>query len=153
MSDFKFISFYQLLLNTATTEMKRLKSGFLLKEIFDRFKNKSQSTLSPDRSLWMYFGHETTIANMLNSLGIFTEVNIFIEIKTFFDANLSEFNDTLYILASHTNICVLYFLRTISMCRQTVRSDLLQKYYGKSQISYSDQYSELRFNVSIAQIV
>lgn len=76
-SDFMFISFYQLLLNTATTEMKRLKSGFLLKEIFDRFTNKSQSTLSPDRSLWMYFGHETTIANMLNTLGLYTEVKLF----------------------------------------------------------------------------
>lgn len=56
---------------TRTTEMKKLRSGFLLKEMLDRFADKTQSSLSPDRSLWMYFAHDSTIANMLNSLGLF----------------------------------------------------------------------------------
>lgn len=56
---------------SATSELKKFTSGFLLKEIFDHFSNKIQSTLSPDRSLWMYFAHDYTIATMLNSLGVY----------------------------------------------------------------------------------
>lgn len=69
---------------TVTNEMKKMKSGYLLKEILDRFTSKAESTLEPDRSLWMYFAHDITIANMLNSLGLF-------EVFTFalkFDENL-----------------------------------------------------------------
>lgn len=56
-------------------EMKKLRSGYLLKEILDRSKNKTSSTLSPDRSLWMYFAHDNSIADMLNSLGLYKEVD------------------------------------------------------------------------------
>lgn len=55
----------------STNEMKKLKSGFLLKEILDRFTSKVQSTLNPNRSLWMYFAHDITLSNMLNTLGMF----------------------------------------------------------------------------------
>lgn len=51
--------------------MKKLKMGFLLKEILDRFTSKIQSKLLPNRSLWMYFAHDSTIASMLNTLGLF----------------------------------------------------------------------------------
>lgn len=56
---------------TGTTELKRLKSGFLLKEIFDRFKNKTLSLL-PEKLMQLYSGHNLTIASLLNSLGIFS---------------------------------------------------------------------------------
>ncbi|XP_031638619.1 lysosomal acid phosphatase-like [Contarinia nasturtii] len=56
---------------TYTTEMKKLKAGFLLKEILYRCTEKTQSKLSPDRSLWIYSGHDITIANLLNSLGLY----------------------------------------------------------------------------------
>lgn len=69
--DFEYISISWYGLFTQTTEMKRLRSGFLLKEIFDRFTNKTLSTLSPDRNLWLYFAHDITISNMLNSLGLY----------------------------------------------------------------------------------
>lgn len=59
-----------------STEMKMIRSGYLLKEILDRFSSKIQRTLSPDRSLWMYFAHDTTIANMLNSLGLFEVIQL-----------------------------------------------------------------------------
>lgn len=55
---------------TGTTELKRLKSGFLIKEILDRFKNKTLSNLTPDRSLWLYSAHDITIASVMNSLGV-----------------------------------------------------------------------------------
>lgn len=56
---------------TNTPELARLKTGFLIREILDRFTQKIESTLSPDRSLWIYSGHDTTVANVLNTLGLF----------------------------------------------------------------------------------
>lgn len=55
---------------TGTNELKRLRSGSLLKEILDRFKNKTQSLL-PDQLMQIYSGHDSTIAGILNSLGVF----------------------------------------------------------------------------------
>lgn len=69
--DFEFLAISWYAIFTVTTEMKKLRSGYLLKEILDRFTNKTLSTLSPDRSLWLYFAHDITISNMLNSLGLF----------------------------------------------------------------------------------
>lgn len=57
---------------THSDEMKKFFSGFLLKEMLDRFSNKLESTLNPDRSLWFYFAHDLQIQYMLNSLGIDT---------------------------------------------------------------------------------
>lgn len=57
-----------------TTEMKKLRSGYLLKEILDRSTNKLMSTLQPDRSLWMYFAHDNAIVDLLRGLGLFNEV-------------------------------------------------------------------------------
>lgn len=54
--------------------MARLKSGFLFKEILDHFSMKINSTLKPDRSLWVYSAHDITIINLLNSLGGHFEV-------------------------------------------------------------------------------
>lgn len=56
---------------TATPQLARLKAGFLLKEILMRFKNKTESVLKPNRSMWVYSAHDTTIGNVLNSLGVF----------------------------------------------------------------------------------
>lgn len=58
----------------ATPQLARLKSGFLIKEIVERFSQKINSTLQPDRVLWLYSAHDVTIYNVLNSLGLF-EVN------------------------------------------------------------------------------
>lgn len=69
---------------SATPGLKKFTSGFLLKEILDRFTNKTQSTLSPDRSIWMYFADDFTIATMLNSLKLFEVILIFQIISTDF---------------------------------------------------------------------
>lgn len=62
---------------TGTTELKRLRSGFLLQEIFDRFKNKTLSQLSPvNRVMWLYSGHDSTITSVLNTLGLFKVLEI-----------------------------------------------------------------------------
>lgn len=57
--------------NTYTRTLARLKAGPLLKEILDRFTNKTNRKLSPNRSVWMYSAHDTTVANLLNTLKVF----------------------------------------------------------------------------------
>lgn len=69
--DLEYLAMFWFKIFTPTKGMKKLKSGFLLKEILDRFTAKMESKLSPDRSLWMYFAHDITLSNMLNTLGLF----------------------------------------------------------------------------------
>lgn len=57
--------------NTYTPKLARLKVGFLIKEIFQRFTNKSSSLTNPKQSVWIYSAHDTTVANLLNALGLF----------------------------------------------------------------------------------
>lgn len=40
------------------------------------FFMKRNSTLSPDRSLWIYSAHENTIIGFLNSVGLFKELHL-----------------------------------------------------------------------------
>lgn len=56
---------------THSTEMKKLRAGFLIKEILDRFKSKTLSSLNPNRTLWIYAAHGSVISNVLNSLDLF----------------------------------------------------------------------------------
>lgn len=70
-SEFEHLALIYFTIFARTTEMKKLRSGYLLKEILDRSINKTLSTLLPDRSLWMYFAHDNTLADMLNSLGLY----------------------------------------------------------------------------------
>lgn len=79
--DFEYLAMCYFNIFTPTTEMKKLKSGFLLKDILDRFMNKTQSTLSPNRSLWLYFAHDITLSNMLNTLGVFKVIYFLIDKK------------------------------------------------------------------------
>lgn len=50
--------------------MKRLKSGFLLKDILDRFKNKAESKI-PNERMAIFSGHDMTIASLLNAMGLY----------------------------------------------------------------------------------
>lgn len=56
---------------THTQGAKKAIAGFLIREIFDRFQNKTRSILNPDRKLWIYSGHDNTIVNTLNALGLY----------------------------------------------------------------------------------
>lgn len=56
---------------TFNRKLARLKSGSLLKEVLDRFNDKINHKLKPSRSLWMYSAHDTTVANLLNTLKVF----------------------------------------------------------------------------------
>ncbi len=51
--------------------MAKFMSGFLLKNILDRFTAKVENSLTPpDRKLWMYSTHDSTVFSFLHSLDI-----------------------------------------------------------------------------------
>ena len=62
----------------STPKLARFQSGNLLKEMLDHFSQKINSTLNPDRSVWLYSGHDRTIINLLNGLGIYDVCSLFI---------------------------------------------------------------------------
>lgn len=81
---------------TYTPLLARLKSGPLLKEILTHFKNKTLKKLEPNRNYWVYSGHDTTVANMLNTLGVFKTMGyhnppytatVMFELRKFSDEN------------------------------------------------------------------
>lgn len=72
------IAVYHYGMATAEKKLARLKSGFLLREMLNHFSDKIDGKLKPDRSLWLYSGHETALANILNSLGLFKVLTRFI---------------------------------------------------------------------------
>lgn len=52
----------------AKPKLVRIRSGFLLKEMLERFETKEKGKLKPDRVLWMYSAHSSTITTLLNGL-------------------------------------------------------------------------------------
>lgn len=65
VTDFMFGSF------AGTPEITRLRYGFLMQEVMDRFQAKIDSTLSPDRSLWIYSAHDISVGSVLKMLGLY----------------------------------------------------------------------------------
>ncbi|KAK9505305.1 hypothetical protein O3M35_009393 [Rhynocoris fuscipes] len=58
---------------TYTTELKRLRGGPLVKEMLDNMQKKIDGNL--ERNISVYSGHDTTIGNLLNTMGIFNEIS------------------------------------------------------------------------------
>lgn len=100
--DMEFVSTYAMVHGSETPQMARVKMGFLLREILDRFKMKIQSKLQPNRSIWMYSAHDSTVAIILNALGLF-EVILAVSYK--FDT-LNEVNNILLL-----SLIFLHFVR------------------------------------------
>ncbi|XP_031629370.1 prostatic acid phosphatase-like [Contarinia nasturtii] len=65
------IANFRMKLATNTKELARLRIGFLLKDMLERFAQKINKTLKPDRSIVIFSAHDLTIANILNALGVF----------------------------------------------------------------------------------
>ncbi|KAH8311267.1 hypothetical protein KR044_005295 [Drosophila immigrans] len=55
---------------TETHLMKRIKGGAFLTEILKKMQNKRRKNLNPDRKIFLYAGHDVTLVNVMNSLGI-----------------------------------------------------------------------------------
>lgn len=60
-----------------TREMSRLTSGFLLREIVNRFNEKIDGSLQPNRNLWLYSGHDRTITRFMKLLDLLDVCTIF----------------------------------------------------------------------------
>lgn len=86
---------------TYTRPLARLKAGPLLKEILGRFSNKTNKKLSPNRSLWIYSAHDTTLANLLNTLKVFEYHNP--PYRACVMMELREYNDTAYVSVFYKN--------------------------------------------------
>ncbi|EFA02696.1 Venom acid phosphatase Acph-1-like Protein [Tribolium castaneum] len=64
------IKTYELM--SATSELRRLSSGGMLKKIVDDSKAKISGELVPkNRKIFLYSGHEVNLANMLHTLDVF----------------------------------------------------------------------------------
>lgn len=66
-----YISDFTFSISTYTRQLARLKTGPLVKDMLERFVDKSKGKLNPDRSVWIYSAHDTTVANLLNTLKLF----------------------------------------------------------------------------------
>ncbi|XP_055589845.1 lysosomal acid phosphatase-like [Uranotaenia lowii] len=55
---------------TATPIMKRLRGGATFTEFIKIMKSKQAKTLSPDRSVFIYSGHDSTQVSLLDSMGM-----------------------------------------------------------------------------------
>lgn len=82
--DLERLAFSWTTFQTSSDEMKKIKAGYLLKTILDRFSSKIQLNLSPNRSLHLYFAHDLTLANMMNSLGFYDVNYIWFSISFFY---------------------------------------------------------------------
>uniref|UniRef100_A0A034VI38 acid phosphatase n=1 Tax=Bactrocera dorsalis TaxID=27457 RepID=A0A034VI38_BACDO len=70
-ADMTYIADFAFSINTYTRRMARLKAGPLIKEMLQRFGEKARGSLKPDRSVWIYSAHDTTVANVLNTLKLY----------------------------------------------------------------------------------
>eukprot|EP00092_Neocalanus_flemingeri_P027738 GFUD01030110.1.p1 GENE.GFUD01030110.1~~GFUD01030110.1.p1 ORF type:complete len:422 (+),score=142.80 GFUD01030110.1:64-1329(+) len=61
--------------NTLNHELKRLKGGPFVAELVRHFDSVAADTLSPpNRKVFMYSGHDTTVAPVLHTLGVFNMI-------------------------------------------------------------------------------
>lgn len=56
--------------SVGSREMTRISTGFLLREIIERFRSKIGGSLKPDRNLWVYSAHDITITSIMTLLNI-----------------------------------------------------------------------------------
>lgn len=68
---FQWIGLHDFILPTATPLLARLGTGFLIRDMLERFTHKIESKLVPDRSIWIYSSHDIQICNILNYLGVY----------------------------------------------------------------------------------
>lgn len=65
-----------LALLTETPFMKKVKGGALLTEIIDHMTKKRSRTLTPNRSMFIYSGHDVTLVNMMRALDIIDQTTM-----------------------------------------------------------------------------
>lgn len=54
-----------------TTDQKKIRSGFILKTILDRFKSKTICRSKSKLVVWLYSGHDSNLKAVLSTFNIF----------------------------------------------------------------------------------
>lgn len=70
LNEIEKLSYFESRAHIGTRKMSRYKAGYLIKEIFERFTNRTKGPFMPDRRFFLYSGHDITIANALNALDV-----------------------------------------------------------------------------------
>lgn len=60
---------------TETQFMKRIKGGIFLTEVIENMVKKRTHLLNPNRSLFIYSGHDVTLSNVMRALGVVGETS------------------------------------------------------------------------------
>lgn len=60
---------------TETPLMKKVKGGPLFTEILDNMIKKRDGLLSPNRSIFIYSGHDVTLVNLMNAIGVLEDTS------------------------------------------------------------------------------
>lgn len=60
---------------TETPFMKKIKGGALVTEILDQMLKKRSGLLHPERSLFIYSGHDVTLVNVMRAVGVIDETS------------------------------------------------------------------------------
>ncbi|XP_063241774.1 prostatic acid phosphatase-like [Bacillus rossius redtenbacheri] len=84
-----------------TTELQRLSAGPMLKEIIENMQRKINGTLNPDRSLYVYSAHDSTIVNTLQALKVFN--GILVPYASTVLTELRALNNSYYVTVSYKN--------------------------------------------------
>ncbi|XP_055301172.1 prostatic acid phosphatase-like [Sitodiplosis mosellana] len=100
-SDFEWVANHYFQIPTNTSLLARLSNGFFIREILEHFEQKINGSLSPNRSLFLYSAHDSTIANVLNSLGLFDPHNPPYASSVYFE--LYQSNDEYYMQIVYRN--------------------------------------------------
>ncbi|EDS35521.1 lysosomal acid phosphatase [Culex quinquefasciatus] len=70
-----FYSGYMRLMYTPTAELKRLRGCVIISEFLRTMRAKRGGTLDPDRSIFLYSGHDLTLVSLLNSMEMLDQVS------------------------------------------------------------------------------
>ncbi|XP_044741619.1 prostatic acid phosphatase-like isoform X2 [Chrysoperla carnea] len=58
-----------------TKTLQRLKIGLLFNEMIERMFSKIHNSLNPNRNMWIYSAHDTTISNVLMGLNLYNFIS------------------------------------------------------------------------------
>lgn len=142
-SEMEKLAAYSFSMQTNKKLQARLKAGFLIREMLQHFTMKANSTLTPDRSMWIYSAHDKTVANLLNALGLF-EVCIFYFLLYIKSWNCKS-NLALIAASAHSSLCFVRFCGASQIQRWILHWDFLQKKsWRRCRAAGATLYSELR---------
>lgn len=117
----EYFSSIAMMAATHSTETKKIRSGFLLKEMLDRFKEKILS--SSEQLLYIYSAHDNVIINFLNSLNVY-------EVSKFLDDKFYAINCIIFWMSRFSYIYHPMDLVFISSCIGVVRNTMCNYFTG-----------------------